>query len=327
MIGMDEVALMAKVSKATVSRVFSGGCVSEATRKRVIQACDRLNYKLNPNIQDLAKRGRTGAASNLALVIVDRDFSSHYIHLVDAIARNASARGLHLLFSRIDSGVTKTVYDLPGTLRDGRVDGILVTGFLSKPVTELLACLNIPSVVIGDYDPLDLSGLPCITAEQRTKMLAAIDAAFAAGYRRIAFADNNLHLESVRLALKTLQEGYCRNSVPWDDGYILTPTGTSCAEYGQMLHDYFKNDKITYDAFFTPSHTIADMIYHQIGCRFGFDNPKAPVLITSDKRNPYEVSDLRFTYRSFPEEQLATSAIDLVVKMQKHEKIPSLTLL
>jgi len=59
MANRNDVAKWAGVSEATVSRVFSGGAVKEATRRKVLAAAEKLDYLPNTVAQNFAK-GRSG---------------------------------------------------------------------------------------------------------------------------------------------------------------------------------------------------------------------------------------------------------------------------
>lgn len=66
MTNRKEVAKLAGVSEATVSRVLNGiGPMKESTRQRVLQAAKQLNYELNAVASSFA-RGRSG---NLGVVL------------------------------------------------------------------------------------------------------------------------------------------------------------------------------------------------------------------------------------------------------------------
>ena len=139
MVNMEDVAQRAKVSKATVSRVFNGNPnVSSKTRDRVLAACSDLHYKLNSSIQDLLKKSRSGFTSNVAFVLVGRDFSDPaYVELVNPIAEESIKRHLHLMLVKL-TGCESSIYDLPPALRDERVDGILLSGNIQDGTTALL---------------------------------------------------------------------------------------------------------------------------------------------------------------------------------------------
>jgi DNA-binding LacI/PurR family transcriptional regulator len=70
--GIRDVPKRAGVSVASVSRTLNNkhSEVSEALRKRVLDACWELACRPNPGIQDLVRRGRNGHTGSLAFVVV-----------------------------------------------------------------------------------------------------------------------------------------------------------------------------------------------------------------------------------------------------------------
>ena len=87
MISMGDVARQAGVAKSTVSRILSGnGSFCPETCTKVFDACEKLNYKLNPNIQDLVLKGRGGATRNIAVLMVEATFANPaYSYWIDAL--------------------------------------------------------------------------------------------------------------------------------------------------------------------------------------------------------------------------------------------------
>lgn len=101
-----DVAEAAGVSQSTVSRALAGDTsISEPTRRRVIEAAQRLNYQVDENAARL-RRGRTGT---LALVMICRpgqdrkDLNPFYFALLGSTCAAAAARGFEALVSLQDS--------------------------------------------------------------------------------------------------------------------------------------------------------------------------------------------------------------------------------
>ena len=159
MISMGDVARQAGVAKSTVSRILSGnGSFCPETCTKVFDACEKLNYKLNPNIQDLVLKGRGGATRNIAVLMVEATFANPaYSYWIDALGGEISSRHYHLMLVKL-SGTESSVYEFPSVLRDERVDGIFITGMLTLPLMKEVRRLNLPVIVIGNYDPSLLSG-------------------------------------------------------------------------------------------------------------------------------------------------------------------------
>ncbi len=112
MISMDDVAVKAKVSKATVSRVLNGKTiVSPNAREKVIAACNDLNYKLNFNIQDLVLKSRTGSTRNIAFVMAGKEFADPaYAHLIDGVSSAINKFHYHLMLVKISGNETSNFY-------------------------------------------------------------------------------------------------------------------------------------------------------------------------------------------------------------------------
>ncbi|MFC4597637.1 LacI family DNA-binding transcriptional regulator [Cohnella hongkongensis] len=122
-----EVAKLAGVSEATVSRVLNGvGPIKESTRQRVLQAAKQLNYELNAVASSFA-RGRSG---NLGVVLPHVPkvhlFSTYYFsELLGGIGDAVHSAGYGLLLLFRDPSV---VYDYVSLYRTQRVDACVILG-------------------------------------------------------------------------------------------------------------------------------------------------------------------------------------------------------
>jgi len=122
-----DVAAEAGVSQSTVSRALAGDpVVSEATRLRVIEAAQRLNYHVDEN----AARLRTGKTGTLAVVVICRagedrkDVNPFYFSLLGSICAAASMRHYETLVSFQDA--PEGLFGLYQEQR--KADGLLVLG-------------------------------------------------------------------------------------------------------------------------------------------------------------------------------------------------------
>lgn len=187
---MDDVAVKARVSKATVSRVLNGkAIVSPNAREKVIAACNDLNYKLNFNIQDLVLKSRTGSTRNIAFVMAGKEFADPaYAHLIDGVSSAINKYHYHLMLVKI-SGNETSIYDLPPILRDERVDGILLTGQLQNNTVELMEKLGPKCVVIGNYNERLLRSLSSVQVKVETRVFDLVERLVKLGKKRIAFAE------------------------------------------------------------------------------------------------------------------------------------------
>ena len=146
---MDDVARESGVSKATVSRVLSmKSGVANKSRKKVIDACEKLGYQLNFSIQDFVLKNKSGNTKQLALVMIDEPFnSSPYLSTINDLITVVNQSRYHLSFVHITSDSCNSLYDLPAELRDKRVDGMFFLGSFPKKLAKLLLQLELPGVV------------------------------------------------------------------------------------------------------------------------------------------------------------------------------------
>ena len=76
-----DVARLAGVSQSTVSRAYSSGAVSEATRQEVFAAARKLNYVPNSIARSLTKR-----SSNIVAIVIGDLSNSFYSAAFSALS-------------------------------------------------------------------------------------------------------------------------------------------------------------------------------------------------------------------------------------------------
>ena len=191
MVKISDVAALAEVSPAVVSRVLSGDKalrVSVGTRERVIAAARELDYVPNHAAQSL----RTARAGTVALVIPDVT-SAVFAELTQGAEEEAMSRGLAIMLGR-----GKRLQDDSEWLRrlvgEGRIDGVILQppdGTQSSDLTPL-AAQDTPIVVINSVDDGPLStivlddGAGIRLAVDHLRSLGHIDIGFVGGLPRSA---------------------------------------------------------------------------------------------------------------------------------------------
>ena len=190
-----DVAKMAGVSKATVSRVLSGNYeyMREETRNRVEEAIEKLDYRPSSVARSLTSR-RTNTAAIL-ISDVGNPFYSEVIHGVEDVAfehdydvflcntRYDANRGLAFIRSLIDK----------------RVDGILIMS--SNPSDLWLEEIreNYIPVVILDWEVnAPESGVSTISVDFASGIREAADHLLALGHKTIAHVSGPLQLQTSR---------------------------------------------------------------------------------------------------------------------------------
>jgi DNA-binding LacI/PurR family transcriptional regulator len=144
---LDELATLAGVSRATVSRVINGGPVSETTRQRVLAVLEGSNYRPNAAARTLAS-GRSGVVGVVmhvspGLLFQDAYFSQLLHGMSDALAEQAAGMMLWL-------GHRSRQETLDQILWTGPLDGVIVTADnLEDTLVDGLLESTLPTVLIG----------------------------------------------------------------------------------------------------------------------------------------------------------------------------------
>ena len=140
--GIREVAALAGVSPATVSRVLNGSpTVQDRHRRRVLEAAARVDYRPNR----LARNLRLQKAETIAVVVPDIE-NPHFGEAVRVIEGAVFEAGYRLLLCNTDETVEKQVAYLE-FLADERALGVIAASADSRGTgLELLLDLGIPVV-------------------------------------------------------------------------------------------------------------------------------------------------------------------------------------
>lgn len=183
-----EVAELAGVSEATVSRVLNGvGPMKETTKQRVLEAAAELDYQLNAIASSFA-RGRSG---NLGVVLPHVPkvhlFSTYYFsEILSGIGEAVREHGYGLLLLFRDPNEE---YDYVSLFRTQRVDGCIVLGASSLEAETAgilkLAEEKLPFVVMDQR--FDDEGVSVVAANHEGGSSSAVNHLLALGHRRIGF--------------------------------------------------------------------------------------------------------------------------------------------
>lgn len=153
---LREVAKLAEVSTATVSKVLSNTpYVSEETRARVIQAVRALRYEPNLAARALSK-GRTYNIGVIFPFNYDHLFADpHVLAILEGIEAICTGQGYNILLStpRPPVGESEAYRRL---VRSGYLDGAVALETLpGTPVSDLLNEFGYPWVAIGAHSKPD----------------------------------------------------------------------------------------------------------------------------------------------------------------------------
>ncbi|TXK75137.1 LacI family DNA-binding transcriptional regulator [Paenibacillus sp. N3.4] len=192
MVTRKEVAELAGVSEATVSRVFNGlGPMKLATKERVLEAAKQLDYHPNAIAQSFARR-RSG---NLGVVLPYMPkvhlFSAFYFsEILSGIGEQVREQGYDMLLSLLTPDES---LDYTRLYRSQKVDGCVILGSRNTPQQrqslEQLQQQGLPFCLVNQH----FEGLSFheVDADHVEGSYQAVRHLQDEGYRKIAFMNGS----------------------------------------------------------------------------------------------------------------------------------------
>jgi DNA-binding LacI/PurR family transcriptional regulator len=175
-----EVARVAGVSQAAVSRVFTpGASVSDEMRERVMAAAKQLGYRPNVIARSLSQQ-----SSRIIGLVMIRFWNPFYARLLQEFTNRLQMLGYWVLLLNVadDTPLEKAI---PAALQY-QVDGLIVTSAtLSSGLAEECARVGTPVVLFNRY-ALD-SSVNAVCCDNVTGGRMVADALLSAGHTRLAY--------------------------------------------------------------------------------------------------------------------------------------------
>ncbi len=180
---IKDIAHYTGVSYMTVSRILKGSDRhSEATRKKVLQAAEKLKYQPNA----LAKAFRTKKTGIVGLIIRKRSDKTvrsdmFYSRIIEGIESELLVHDYNILLSSIDTEQIND-FELPSALNKGLLDGILILGVMDRKYLSWLY-EKCPQLVVVDETPEDI---PCVFSSNYQGGWQAGEYLYNKGHRNFA---------------------------------------------------------------------------------------------------------------------------------------------
>jgi LacI family transcriptional regulator len=310
-----DVAREANVSMATVSRVVNGNPnVKPATRKKVLEVIDRLDYRPNAVARGLASKKTTTVG-----VIIPDVSNIFFASLARGIDDVATMYKYNIILANSDGNDQKEVNVLNNLLAK-QVDGIIFMGHhITDEIRGEFSRSKTPVVLAGSIDPDEQVGSVNIDYTEATKDATTILA--KNGNKKIAFVSGALidpingqnRMKGYKAALK-------ENGLTYNEGLIFE------SEYkfkdGISLAERVRNSGAT-AAYVTDDELAIGLLDGMIDA--GVKVPEEFEIITSNNSLLTEVSRPRLSSVTQPLYDIGAVAMRLLTKLMNKEEIEDKT--
>jgi LacI family transcriptional regulator len=220
---LSQVAEMAKVSRATVSRAFSKpGLLNPATVEHVRKVADQLGYVPN----QVARALSTGRTGNIGLIVPDIA-NPFFASLIRAAQACAYKLGYATILG--DSDETPALEDLLLGKLAAQVDGfVLASPRLSKQRIEAHAERR-PLVLINR----DIDGVPRVLTDTAPSFIQAVDYLVSLGHTSLVYVGAPRKSWSNQQRQRAVMQAARRHGIQADLIHARRPSydaGRACAE-------------------------------------------------------------------------------------------------
>ncbi|MFV0382410.1 LacI family DNA-binding transcriptional regulator [Paracoccus sp. (in: a-proteobacteria)] len=209
------------LSIGTVSRALNQKPdVSEATRKRVLDAALKLGYSANASGRSL-RRGSTQTIGFLLETGISdmRAGDSFFMRVIDAMQAHLDAEGYDLIILPCNSNLDSTEF-LRRLIARGIAEAIVVTATKREdPRIELLLQSHLPFLTLGRTAQEDRH--PWIDLDFEGFIATSFDLLAARGHRRIAMTYSIRESNICHLLRNAFAAAHARHGLPFDPGLAL----------------------------------------------------------------------------------------------------------
>ncbi|MBY4891318.1 LacI family DNA-binding transcriptional regulator [Rhodobacteraceae bacterium N5(2021)] len=179
---IQDVATVAKVSTATVSRALSNpGLLSDSTREAVLEAVRTTGYRVN-----LAARNLRMQRAGAVLILVPNLGKPFYSQILQGISDGFAGSDYAVLISDTESRPLHEA-ELAGNFTSGRIDGVVsLDGGLSPAVLDACRAADVDGRIVFACEWVDGYAFPSIQSDNAEGARLAIRHLADLGHRKIA---------------------------------------------------------------------------------------------------------------------------------------------
>ena len=145
-----DVSKRAKVSTATVSRVYNGNYpVRSKTREKVLRAMQELNFEINQNARNL----RRNFSKMIGIIVADIS-NPYFMKIAKGVEEMANPEGYLIVYASADNNPEKEA-DLIRMFAQYRVDGVVLASCVQDAATindviqQSMSCVLVDSPIPG----------------------------------------------------------------------------------------------------------------------------------------------------------------------------------
>ena len=212
---IEDVAEAAGVSMKTVSRVLNEEPnVSEATRARVREVVERLQYRPHPSARVLA-----GRRSYLVAMLYDNPSANYLMEVEQGVLDACQAQHYHLMLAPLAYDAKDIVSKVESLVLQSGIDGVVLT----PPITDdaaLLARLDELDIPWASVSPTEGNRRIGVVMDESSAVVEMVEHLASLGHRRIAHIKGHPAHGASRWRLAGYRAGLARAGLEPDEALV-----------------------------------------------------------------------------------------------------------
>lgn len=244
---INEIAKLAGVSNATVSRYLNGGSISQKTRDKIRQVIDENGY--TPSLS--ARTMRTGQSDYVG-VIVPKINSESVSRMVAGLTEVFDDTGYEVLLGNANQSIERELNYLD-LFKNREMAGLILFGtIISREHIEVLKTMQIPIVILGQK----VQGFSCVYFDDYHAAYELTECLLKRETKRLAYIGvTNRDVAAGQMRRKGMLDAMAKYGYPLErlvseESVFSVPSGHRC-----MGHLYERYPDI--DAVFCATDSIA----------------------------------------------------------------------
>ncbi|WP_042474557.1 catabolite control protein A [Bacillus ndiopicus] len=250
-----DVAREANVSMATVSRVVNGNQnVKPATRKKVLEVIERLEYRPNAVARGLASKKTTTVG-----VIIPDISNTIYAELARGIEDIATMYSYNIILSNSDQKEDKEL-ELLDTMLSKQVDGVvMMSDKVSSGIQQAIKSSPVPIVLAGSVD--EEQEAASVNIDYYKAAYEAVQILLKNGHKRVAFVSGPLdYTINGTYKLAAYKQALQDANIELDEQLIIA--GDSTYDAGIAAYEELAAIEAPPTAYFAGSDELAIALIH-----------------------------------------------------------------
>lgn len=306
---MREVARIAGVSIATVSRVVTcSAFVEEDTKQKVQKVIRELNYV--PNLLAKGLKEKSGGFIGLVLTAISHEYFSGVINYIE---ESISSKGFTLILANTKGQNPEIETEILRKLIGRKVDGIiLMSSFVNEQLFRSMRDSGLPLVLFDCYQ--DLSDAYRVQMDEYEAGRLAGEHLAALGHRECFCITGPWDQFESQQRLKGFRETLVKNSIELSDRRIFK--GDFKYGSGQAAARFIIDNKLPVTAIWAQNDLMAIGAMGELQ-RSGIKIPEQISIMGMDNVPQSEFCNPRLTTIDQPVKEMARKAVEMLMEIRE----------